>query len=69
MRKEFKMSQNQFDRIIKLLDEARKTPLIKIEARSSASTPRERAALTSAINGLTHFAQSLSQAHRKSKGE
>ena len=41
----------------------------KIEGRANASTPRERAALTSAIHGVSWYAQTLSKRHRKAKTE
>lgn len=38
-----------------------------LEARSAPQTPREQAALTSAIHTLSHYAQDLSRRHRRSR--
>ncbi len=37
----------------------------QIETRCEPRTPRQKAALTSAVYGLSRYAQNLSQKHRK----
>lgn len=38
----------------------------QLDARADPQSPREQASLTSAVHGLSHYAQLLSRRHRRS---